>query len=296
VQSLSIGVGNTTVRIGGQDVRINLDPTRGPVTFFERFSDLAALLPATMTGSRTEVHGALVWDAALGRHVLEASRIERLDALPAGLVRLTGVVAARDADGFRLGDLAVRVTRDTLLLPAGRTLANGQVVTVWGRDLASAPTLTLTADAVRVRDLTVGAASTTLAGTVSRFDGSAGTFDLAGMRVDARGAVLVPASVTLADGQYAIVRGRVDAGGVLQAEQVRIRRKLPTEPAVVLQGAITGYQSDASFTVRGVAVDAAGVTQRPACPSALGDGLVVRIEGSIANNSVVVAESLRCTP
>lgn len=291
VESPNIG-SPTTIRIAGQEVRVNFNPDRGPVTFFSSFPQLMALLP----GSIAEVHGALVWDAVAAKHVIEASRIEKLAALPAGLLRVNGVVSDLGADGFRLGDLAVRVTTPgTLIVPANRALASGQSVTVWGSSLSTTGPLTLTADAVRIRPLDPqpAGASTRVSGTVSRFDSANARFELAGITVSARDAIVVPANLALADGQYAIVRGRIDADRTLRADQVRIRRKLSNEPEVELTGTITDFVSDASFRVRGTRVDASAVSVRPSCPPALANGVVVSIEGSVQGD-VVRADKLSC--
>lgn len=296
VEAVSSGAGTpSTIRIAGQPVRINSDPNRGPVTFFDGFSQLAALSPSGATTSIAEVHGTLVWDAQLARHVIEASRIEKLADLPAGLIRVTGIVSDRTADGFRLGDLLVRVPTNALVLPANRAIANGQAVTVWGSALATTPSLMVTAEAIRIRQLDVqpAGASARLSGTVSRLGAANATFELAGVPVSARNATIVPANQALADGQYVIVRGRVGNDGVLQADQVRIRRKQTGEPAVELTGPITDYASDAGFRVRGTPVNAAGVAPRPRCPAQLANGVVVSIEGSIENN-VVQADKLSC--
>jgi hypothetical protein len=296
VESLSLGLGSPTIiRIAGQEVRINFDPNRGPVTFFDSFAQLAALIPNGINGSMTEVHGTLVWDARAARHVIEASRIEKLAALPAGLMRVTGIVSARTADDFRLGDLLVRVPNSALVLPAKQAIANGQMVTAWGSALASTPSLTLTADAVRIRQLDAqpADASAQLSGTLSRLDAANATFELAGVPVSARNALIVPANQSLAEGQYVIVRGRIGTAGVLQADQVRIRRKQSGEPEVELVGPITDYASDASFRVRGTLVNAAGVTPRPRCPAVLANGVVVSIEGGVQSN-VVQADKLSC--
>lgn len=296
VESLSLGLGSPTIiRIASQEVRINFDPNRGPVTFFDSFAQLAALIPNGINGSMTEVHGTLVWDARAARHVIEASRIEKLAALPAGLMRVTGIVSDRTTDGFRLGDLLVRVPSSALVVPANRAIANGQPVTVWGSALAATPSPTLTADAIRIRvlDGQPPGASARLSGTLGRLDAANATFELSGVKVSARNATILPANQALADGQYAIARGRIGNDGVLQADQVRIRRKQSGEPEVELTGPISDFAGDASFRVRGTLVNATGVAPRPRCPAVLANGVVVSIEGSIQNN-VVLVDKLSC--
>jgi hypothetical protein len=115
--------------------------------------------------------------------------------------------------------------------------------------------------------------------------------------VNARAAIIVPANQTLAAGRYVIASGSLDNTGVLQATQVRIRKADAAEPDVVLKGAITNFVSAADFRVRGVGVNASGLTALPGCPpTGLSDGLNVEIEGRVSTtDSRVEARSLRCT-
>jgi hypothetical protein len=283
-------------KVAGQTVRLNGDPTAGPVTVFEGVAGLAAL----RVDDFVEVHGSLRFDAALGRQVLIASRIERLTALPAGLVRVSGIVEANNAAArsFRLGELTVTTSASTIVVPASRVLADGQRVTVWSAAavVAGSGGPTLAADFVRIVERSAGGRSE-LSGVVSRFDATALTFELAGVRVNARAALVVPASQSLAEGRYVIASGSFDTAGVLQATQVRIRQAGAADAAVELSGTITNFVSAADFRVRGVAVDASGLAALPGCPSTgLANGLYVEIEGRIGpSGDRVVASSLRCT-
>jgi hypothetical protein len=264
--------------------------------------DLPAL-GAMLTSGNLLVHGVPHYDDATGSYRLAASRIEKLSALPSSLVRTSGQVSALTTTDFRLGDLTIRLPANGLLVvPANRTLANGQFVTVWGNSLTGTPPAqTLDAIGIRIRVLPptpAGGAPTLMAGTVGKLDAANQTFDLGGTAVDARNAVIVPAGqgLALSNGQYVIVRGTINAGGALIAQQVRIRRKLSSEPEIELRGAITDYVGDANFRVRGTLIDATNVTVRPGCPAQLANGVTVAIEGSVLPNSqnVVTAERLSC--
>ncbi len=289
-----IGVVQTPVSggqfsVAGQTVRLNPDSNAGPVTLLVGYTSPAQI----QAGDIVEVHG--IARASAGANAISAARIEKRSALPAGLLRVTGVVGNASANGFRIGNLNVTISGGTSIAPAGRTVANGQRVVVWGASLSTSPSLSLAADAIRIRDSLPSANNTPsqVSGLVGNL--TATGFDLDGFRVDlTRNPMVVPASTALAEGQYVIVRGSFSASGALVASQVRIRRKSPSEPEVELSGSISGYTSDSSFIVRGVTVDATAVNSRPACPSPLRDGVNVRIEGGVQGNKVV-AESLRCS-
>lgn len=293
----NVDIAGLTVRVAGQTVRVNIDPNRGPVTLLD-----LPTFGSMLFGGNVQVHGMPVFDAATGRYRIDASRIDKLTALPANLVRTSGVVSALTTTSFRLGDLTVRLPGSLTVLPTGRPLADGLFVTVWGSSLSgSAPTQTLDAVAVRIRAMPstpAGAAPTSVAGVISRFDTGALTFDLAGVTVDARNASIVPAGqgLTLADDQYVVARGSINASGTLVAQQVRVRRKLQNEAEIELRGTITDYTSDGSFRVRGTLVDASDVSSRPRCPTTLRNDLRVEIVGGVRPNrqDIVTAERLSC--
>jgi hypothetical protein len=285
-------------KVAGQVVRVNSDPAAGPVTLFDGVPGVGAL----QVDDVVEVHGTPRFDAALDHYVVMASRVERLVALPAGLVRIGGVVEANNAvqRSFRLGELTVSATASTVVVPANRAVANGQRVTVWSDDplgtSGSGPTLT--ADFIRVAEHSTGnGARSEVSGVISRFDAGASTFDVGGIAVNARAANIVPASQSLAEGRYVIASGSFDATGVLQATRVRIRNAGVTDIEVELKGTITNFTSATDFRVRGVGVNAGGVNARPGCPSTgLANGLYVEIEGGLgASDGRVEAQSVRCT-
>jgi hypothetical protein len=292
VQAVDTSVTPPLLRVAGQIVQLNFDFDAGPVTLFEGYASAAAISP----GDIVEVHGTPVPTGA--SYVLQASRIEKLTALPAGLVRVQNVVQQFNAAArtMRLGDITVS-TAAASVLPTGATIANGRTVTVWARPPAGAGTI-LAADFVRVRDLSANTKPSDLSGTVTSLDAAARTFDLAGVRVNAATAIVVPANLALANGNFVVVRGSFRSDGSLIATQVRIRRKGTTpgfDYEVSLTGPISDFVSLADFRVRGVRVDASGATQR-ACAGnnvIIGNGLNVEIGGAIVGDKVV-ADLLFC--
>ena len=292
VQAVDTSVTPPLLRVAGQIVQLNFDFDAGPVTLFEGYASAAAISP----GDIVEVHGAPVLTGST--YVLQASRIEKLTALPAGSVRVQNVVQQFNAAArtMRLGDITVS-TAAASVLPTGATIANGRTVTVWARPPAGAGT-TLTADFVRVRDLSTNTKPSDLSGTVTSLDAAARTFDIAGVRVNAVTAMVVPANLALANGNFVVVRGSFRSDGSLTATQVRIRGKGTTpgfDYEVSLTGPISDFVSLADFRVRGVRVDASGATQR-ACTGnnvIIGNGLNVEIGGAIVGDKVV-AELLFC--
>lgn len=298
ISEIAAGTPPAQFKVAGQTVRVNTDPASGPVTLFDGVSSAAGLRVADLV----EVHGAARFDSQLRRYVIVATRVERLAALPGGRVRVAGVVEdyVPAQQRLRLGELTVRLNSSTVVVPASRAIANGQRIVVWSDDplggTVAAPILA--ADQVRIVDRSANGAGnvrTDLAGVVSRLDPGALTFEILGLPVNARNAVIVPASQMIADGRYVIVRGTVDALGVLQATQVRLRANIG-EAQVSLAGSITDFAGVADFRVRSVRVDASGVSPLSACPpGGLADGLFVEVEGSIDPvTSVIAASRVRC--
>lgn len=297
VSEISAGATPPQFKVAGQTVRINTDADLGPITVFEGVAGVAAL----QLNDVVEVHGSSRFDTQASRYVIVASRVEKRATLPAGLVRVSGVVEGHSAaqNRFRLGELSVALTPGTVLVPANRALADGQRVVVWSDDpLGGTPSApTLTADYVRIleRGSVSGSERSDIAGVISRFNAGTLSFEIGGIRVNARSAIIVPASQSLADGRYVVATGSFDGNGVLQATQVRIRSRGGNDVEVELKGSITDFVSAADFRVRGVPVDASGASPRPGCPATLANGLYVEVEGRVsASTGRVQAERLRC--
>lgn len=288
VSEVAASAGPPNFTAAGQTVRINADADSGPVTMFVGYATIADL----RIGDAVEVHGASRYDSALGRYVIQATRVEKLAALSAGLIRVAGVVETLGSGTFRLSGLTVNTTASTLTLPAARSLANGQRVVVWGREpLGSGPALN--ADFIRVKDTMPAAGPGEIAGSISRFDPTRRTFEVGGIAVDARTALVVPAGQTLANGVYVVAVGTFQADGTLNASQVHVRKKALGDVQVQLKGAITDLMAMGHFAVRGVTVDAGAAMMNGCGNTPLTHGLFVEVEGNIVNN-VVRAVSVTC--
>jgi hypothetical protein len=280
-------------RMLGQTVVINTDPAAGPVT---QFGDGYTSLADVRVGHNVEVHGAPKLVA--GNVVIQATRVDRR-LLPYLFLRVAGTVAglgtAGSTSSFTLGGLAVEFGGATLL-PAGRSIANGQRVVVLARpsQLAiGARGPRLTADLVRIKERVNGSAESYLGGVVSGLDRTASSFSLAGVTVRYAGAEITPAGGALAEGQYVQVRGSFAGDGSLVATRLRIRA-LDGLPEAELKGTVSGFvPATGRLTVRDVPVDSTGA-QLQNCPvGGLVDGLFVEIKGSLTATGVL-AQRIEC--
>jgi hypothetical protein len=87
------------------------------------------------------------------------------------------------------------------------------------------------------------------------------------------------------------------ADGVVDAQRLSVRTVVAGDELakVRLAGEITDLADAASFLVRGVPVDATGVTPGAGCPSPLVDGTPVRVEAQAqAGTDVVLATRIDC--
>jgi hypothetical protein len=181
------------------------------------------------------------------------------------------------------------------IVPAGHGFSAGERVVVLaapGALRVDAQGLVLAAAQVRVEGV-AGAREVTLGGQVLGLDRAGTRFELGGIPVDLAGAVVTPASRSLAEGQYVQVQGRIDDDGTLRAAHVKIRA-LSGEPEVELLGSVVAPgPGGLEFSVRGVAVDARGA-RFPACPAGgVQEGQYVDVDGRISATGVL-AERVRC--
>ncbi|MGE0315178.1 MAG: DUF5666 domain-containing protein [Lautropia sp.] len=239
----------------------------------------AATPPAT--GDLVEVHGTR---NAAGE--IEATRIARRPTTAVPVLRIVGDVAALDgATAFRVGALRVDTTATTRLLPAGRLPAVGDRVTVVAAGIAAldaARSGAVRADVVRV-DAFAEATRVRLAGLVRLRQPGSDRFVVDDALVDARAARFVDAApADIVAGRFVRVEG-VWSGARLQATEVRLLRELG-DPADVT-GLVGDYVSVASFTVRGVRVDAssAAVEYRGGDASSIADGVLVDVRGFVSD-------------
>ncbi len=266
--------------VAGQTVKVSDDPSSP--TVFDDVSGLSALV----VGDRVEVHGQR--DAA---GVVIASRIERRNGASVPFVRVVGSVGALDAAGssFRLGALRVDYA-SARLWPTGAILADGLRVVVWS-DAAPVGDV-LTAKVIRVKQLQPEANDRIrIGGRIRALDATARTFSLDGVPVDASAAVYARGTANdLADGRRVHVRGTWNNGRLL-ATEVRFFRDQGDGEAE-MTGQVTQFVSPASFTVRGVPVDAsgAGVEFENGTAASLADGALVKIHGSVQGGVVRARE------
>ena len=272
--------GPTSVTVLGTTVDVNLDATMGPVTSFAGYASLADI----QVGARIEVHGLLNTDSRGTVH-LQATLIVK--KLPATGTRLTGYVAQYNAAAgtFSLGSNVVTLGSATIS-PAGTALSNGQLVTVWSN--ADPAGNAVTADIVRVKWPTGTSQNVTVSGVISAYAGAA-SFRLRNMNVDASTAVIAPNGAVLTDGRYVVVAGSFDVKtNKLTATSVTVfTSAAPT--TVELHGTVANFVSTASFTVRGVVVDASAARFTGGTAAQLANGVFVEVHGAVANNLVRAA-------
>ena len=282
---------NPGFTVNGVVVRVNADPIAGPVTYYAGVVGYSGLV----TAMQVEVHGVYGVDAA-GQGYIQATLIEQLPSTNP-VTRITGQVThlATNPDGsgsFTIGSGPGRVTvsyvASARVLPAGASLANGQLINAWS-NTAAAPGV-IDASVVRIRTLQGVSGSVQIGGLVAGLTGSG--FQLSGIPVDASAAGPAAVLQTLAQGQYVVVQGQATAAsGVVVASAIQV---YTTQPApVALHGTITGYVSAANFLVRGVSVDASGlaVAFSPAgtTATALANGVFVDVTGMVTGNKVTAS-------
>lgn len=295
------GVNGTSFRVVNQVVNINTDPAIGPVTVFEGASALSDFA----LGDRVEVHGDVRTDGAI-----LASRIERKPNLdssnqPIALVKISGLISALNGEPgstrtFTVGGTQVSLPADRPVTPTPATLSNGQRVKVFGTFANNV----VTADAVRIKRFNQALGDFRLRGLVSSLT-SQTAFTINNIVVDASG--IAPADrPTIVVNQAYRVRGiftpaaeGASTGGTLKATEIKTSNDEAVRNAE-LKGSVTEFVSVSNFRVRGVLVDATGVTPTPASCT-LGNGQFVEVKGAVNQPSAtsnaesrVIATQVKC--
>ncbi|MCX7174431.1 MAG: DUF5666 domain-containing protein [Proteobacteria bacterium] len=271
-------VSATSITMLGTRIIPNKNPSLGPVTSFTGYASLADI----KVGDSVEAHGFLRTDD-LGNAYLQATLIMKRTSISG--VRFTGVIAQYNANAgsFILGTATV-TSGSAIISPAGSTLANGQLVTVWSNLVPNGNSIT--ASTIRIKNPTANGGNVTISGPIAHFV-SLANFQVGNMTVDASAGKMTPGDATLADNQYVVVAGSFDtAKNTLKADTVTaFTTKSPT--TVELHGVVGSYVSAASFMVRGVNIDASAASAfSGGSPSQLANGVYVEIHGTIANNVV----------
>ena len=278
--------------VNGVAVQVNVDPAIGPMTYYVGLAGYGGLAAAM----QVEVHGVYGVDTA-GQGYIRATLIEQLPST-SRVTRITGLVSqlVLNADGsgsFNIGGVSVRYAA-ARVMPAGVTLANGQLVNAWS-NVTSAPGV-ITASVIRIRTLQGVSGPVQISGLVAGLTGSG--FQLSGIPVDASSRAAPdantpsPASVLpgLAPGQYVVVQGQADAAtGAVVAGKIQVYAAQPAP--VALHGTITGFVSASNFLVRGVSVDATTAAFTPAGTTfaALANGVFVDVTGTVSGNKIVAS-------
>jgi hypothetical protein len=183
------------------------------------------------------------------------------------------------------------------VLPAGRALANDQVVAVLGQaatlgaGAGGAPSLV--ASQVRIKSLPASGDQAYLSGSIAGLDATARTFFIGALKVDYAAAALTPSTARLANGLYVRVFGVVRADGTLAAATVALRDGR-SESEAELQGTITGFNAATqTFMIRDTAVDASRASLENCPAGGLADGVFAEVHGSL-NNTTVIAGQVAC--
>lgn len=278
----SIDLASGRFVVYGQTVTVVADGATP--TLFDGATGLADLAP----GDLVEVHGSV--DA---NHALTATRIERKprSELAQG-VRLGGVVTGLDAAArtFRFNDMTVDFSAASVL-PAGTTLADGQLVVAVGDTPPDGTGFHPKAIKVVTAD---NGAEFGIGGRVMSFT-SLADFVVSGVHVDASAATLdggVAADV--AAGVIVAAEGTV-VDGVLKASKLRIL-KAPADVQASLSGQISDWVSASSFTVRGTTVDASAASFEGGSAADLGNGAWVRVSGSVQGDVLKATRIVFQTP
>ncbi|WP_293931632.1 DUF5666 domain-containing protein [Iodobacter sp.] len=278
ITELQAGVG---FKLAGQTIRVSSDAAAP--TVFEGASVLADLL----VGDVVEVHGSRD-----GANVIVATRIERKDPSSALMVRVVGIVSQLDntAKTLLVGGLKIDFT-NAKLRPDGVVLENGQLMAAWSDQAISAASV-MNAKALKVRKPQAGdGLKMQIGGLIAGLDSKTLSFKLGEVMVDASKSKFESGAVTdLANGKP------VRVGGVWQTDKLVAANvkfvKDSVDAKVELNGVVTDFVSLASFKVRGVLVDASAATFDGGAADNLANGVLVKVQGSVANGTVL-AKTLR---
>lgn len=270
-------VGSNSVTVLGTRVVINNDAALAPVTRLVGYASLASIKVA----DRVEVHGLLKTDSQ-GVVFLQATLIVQQPS--ASGVRLTGYVTQYNASAgsFVIAGTTVKVGA-ALISPAGALLANGELVTVWSNTEPVGNSIS--ASTIRIKGLAGTSQNVIVSGAIANF-ASIASFQIRNLTVDASKAEIVPSGATLAADKYLVVVGTFDASSnKVSATRVTVLTSAaPTQ--VELHGTVANFVSAASFTVRGVVLDASAATFSGGTAAQLANGVFVEVHGTVANNVV----------
>jgi hypothetical protein len=276
-----------TMTVLGQTVTINTDAALGPVTVFGapylKLDDVKVADPVEVSVQATRVE--------------KKTEVEVAD-------RVNGIIydLSASAHTFKVGNLLIDYSAATML-PAGVVLANGNEVTVAIPVGTVEKGVAVKASAIKVKDRrteTLGK-EVELGGAVSAFNTETKVLTVNGIKVDVSTVKFNQDGKGLADlkpGAYIVVKGTYTADNVLKAATVVVRGVDQEKgKEVELHGTIVDFHSVADFKVRGVTVDATGVTfDNASCPNAtgLGNDLQVAVFGTLSATGSVKLAAIKC--
>lgn len=293
----SLDVATNSLKVMGQHITVNSDAAKGPVTAFESpYTQLSDV----KVDDNVEVH-ALLNKEATGKPVLQATRIAKRDADTHD--RIHGVVTelSSTAHTFKLGELIIDYT-EAKLTPEKAVLENGLEVQVFMAAGATVTNNTAKAKQVIVlsRKTETEGKPAELGGAISALDTTAKTMTMNAVVVDISAATFNQPGKSMADlklGMYVVVKGVYVSHTSLKASTIVIRGVDGEKDRVIeLHGTILDYQSNASFKVRDVKVDAsAAVIDAVSCKGTLlANNMQVEIKGALIASGIVKASSVKC--
>jgi hypothetical protein len=260
----------SSVTVMGQTVRVNADSAR-PTVFdgFAQLGDLAA-------GAVVEVHGQRADDDAI-----LATRIELRPMT--SMLRVAGTVANLSSAGFTIGNLTV-LTAQAAIVPANQALANGARVAVW-TDLPLNGSQ-LVARVVRLGAFVVPTNAAMIVDGIVASVPAQGRFTIGEFTVDLTGAQITGGNLgSLTLGRAVRVHGTMLAD-ILRATRIEIISEKPVQ----ITGPVTDFADAAeTFKVRSTVVRVTPqTTYVGGTASNLGAGVIVKLEGKLANGVVEV--------
>jgi hypothetical protein len=288
-----------TLTVAGQKVKVVTDATVGAITVFGGgYSSIDDVVAGT---DLVEVHGTPVYDSISKSYVVNATRIAKVTE-STGRMQVAGTISNLDATAktFSLNGLTVNYATATLR-PSSASLANGTVVTAYA-PLSAVSGSTVTASNLKVnrlQDSTLSVSNAQIGGQVSKYDGTAKTFEVQSVKVTIIDATTInPNGKTVADGAYVKVTGTVGTDGSLTAANIQVREQSTSSDlaTVKLIGVISDFVDNTSFVVRGVPVDASGINIGEKCPNVtLANNVEVTVTATQqADTPVVLATNLIC--
>lgn len=292
----AIASSTQSLTVAAQKVSVNADAKVGPLTVWAGgYTSLADV----KAGDLVQVHGSPVYDSASKTYQLVATRIQKTANIAS--LKINGKISGLDTASkkFTLNNLTVSYANATLR-PSAATLSNDAPVTVYA-PMGALVGSNLNASNIKLNSLqnTAAAASQAqIGGQMSRYDSTAGSFEVQGVKVLVGAATISPSGARLANAAYVQVKGILNADGSVAASSISVREQSTVTDLAKVQliGVISDFVDNSKFVVRGVPVDASTITLASACPGVtLKNGVGVKISATQqANTPVVLATALAC--